>query len=90
MVSKFNIYNISQKKQNLFGAFFSKPNLEIFLNEVPKRRKVYLRNEEGKRYTLPAFYDKEDVTGEIAISLTSKKFDHSGIKIELLGLIECA
>ena len=38
----------------------------------------------------PAFYDKEDVTGEIAISLTSKKFDHSGIKIELLGLIECA
>ena len=60
------------------------------MNEVPKRRKVYLRNEEGKRYTLPAFYDKEDVTGEIAISLTSKKFDHSGIKIELLGLIECA
>ena len=30
------------------------------------------------------------MTGEIVISLTSKKFDHSGIKIELFGLIECS
>ena len=30
------------------------------------------------------------MTGEIVISLTSKKFDHSGIKIELFGIIECS
>ena len=30
------------------------------------------------------------MTGEIVISLNNKKFDHSGIKIELFGIIECA
>ena len=37
---------------------------------------------------LPAFYDKENVTGEVEIQLTSKSFDHNGIKIMLLGIIE--
>ena len=40
------------------------------------------------RIKLPAFYDKESVTGEVNITLTSKTFDHNGIKIILLGMIE--
>ena len=30
-------------------------------------------------------YDKENITGEVNITLTSKSFDHNGIKIMLLG-----
>lgn len=37
---------------------------------------------------MPSFYDKEDVSGEVLISLTSKTFDHNAIKIELFGIIE--
>ena len=72
----------------LFNSFFSKPNCEISINEVPKRRCCYLRDEDYNRIKLPAFYDKENITGEVNITLTSKSFDHKGIKIILLGIIE--
>lgn len=58
------------------------------IDEVPGRRCVYLRDEDYQRIKLPAFYDKENVTGEVEISLTSRSFDHNGIKIMLLGIIE--
>ncbi len=73
---------------NFFKSFFSKPNCEITINEIPKRRCCYLRDEDYNRIKLPAFYDKESVTGEVNITLTSKTFDHNGIKIILLGMIE--
>lgn len=73
---------------NFFNSLFSKPNVEITIDEVPKRRCCYLRDEDYNRIKLPAFYDKESVTGEVRITLTSKSFDHNGIKIMLLGVIE--
>ena len=73
---------------NFFKSIFSKPNCEISIDEVPKRRCCYLRDEDYNRIKLPAFYDKESVTGEVNITLTSKTFDHNGIKIILLGMIE--
>ena len=73
---------------NFFKTFFSKPNCEISINEVPKRRCCYLRDEDYNRIKLPAFYDKENISGEVHITLTSKTFDHNGIKIMLLGIIE--
>ena len=73
---------------NFFKSFFSKPNCEITINEIPKRRCCYLRDEDYNRIKLPAFYDKESVTGEVNITLTSKTFDHNGIKIILLGMIQ--
>ena len=73
---------------NIFKSFFSKPNCDIGINEVPKRRCCYLRDEDYNRIKLPAFYDKENVTGEVNITLTSSTFDHNGIKIILLGIIE--
>ena len=71
-----------------FKSFFSKPNCEITIDEVPKRRCCYLRDEDYNRIKLPAFVDKENITGEVNITLTSKSFDHNGIKIILLGIIE--
>lgn len=73
---------------HFFTSLFSKPNVTINIDEVPKRRAVYLRDEDYNRIKLPAFYDKENVSGEVVISLTNKAFEHKGIKIMLLGLIE--
>ena len=73
---------------NFFKTFFSKPNCEISIDEVPKRRCCYLRDEDYNRIKLTAFYDKDNITGEVNITLTSRSFDHNGIKIMLLGIIE--
>ena len=40
---------------NFFKSIFSKPNCEISINEVPKRRCCYLRDEDYNRIKLPAF-----------------------------------
>lgn len=38
---------------------------------------------------MPTFYDRENITGKVIINLNkTKKLEHQGIKIELLGLIE--
>lgn len=38
---------------------------------------------------LPTFYDRENITGKVIINIgKSKKYDHTGIKIELTGIIE--
>ena len=73
---------------NIFKSLFSKPNCDIGINEVPKRRCCYLRDEDYNRIKLPAFYDKENISGEVNITLTSSTFVHNGIKIILLGIIE--
>lgn len=62
--------------------------MEINIDEIPKRRPVYLRDEDYQKIKLPAFYDKENITGEVQISLTSNSFGHNGIKINLVGIIE--
>ncbi len=73
---------------NFFSSFFSKPSVDILIDEQINRRKLYLRDEDYNRVILPAFYDKEHVTGAVQVNLTSKSFDHNGIKIMLLGLIQ--
>lgn len=38
---------------------------------------------------MPTFYDRESVAGRVIINLNKlKNFEHTGIKVELLGLIE--
>lgn len=49
-----------------------------------------MRDEDYNRIILPAFYDKEDITGTVQILLNSKSLDHSGIKIMFVGIIERA
>lgn len=72
---------------NFFSSLFSKPQVEIVLKD-PGRRCVYLRDDDDKRIKLPNFFDKENVEGEVVINLTSRSFDHKGIKIVLLGIVE--
>ena len=73
---------------NFFSSFFSKPSVDILIDEQINRRKLYLRDEDYNRVILPAFYDKEHVSGAVQVNLTSKSFEHNGIKIILLGLIQ--
>ena len=73
---------------NFFSSFFTKPNIEILVNEIPKRRNVYLRDENHKRIKLPSFYDRENIEGKIIIFANRSNISHNGIKIEILGIIE--
>ena len=73
---------------NLFSSLFSKPNVEILINEIPKRRNVYLRDEFHKRIKLPSFYDRENIEGKIIIFTNGNSLSLQGIKIQILGIIE--
>ena len=73
---------------NFFSSLFIKPNIEILINEIPKRRNVYLRDEHHKRIKLPSFYDRENIEGKIIIFSNRSNIFHNGIKIEILGIIE--
>ena len=43
----------------------------------------------GEMSRLPALYDREDVRGKVSISLGAPKiYEHKGIKIDLVGLID--
>ena len=73
---------------NFFSSLFSKPNVEIILNEIPKRRCVYLRDENRNRIKLPSFYDRDNIEGKIILSINNNSFSHNGIKVQIVGLIE--
>ena len=70
------------------SSFFFKPTINIEVDEVPNRRKVYLRDEDYNRIILPSFYDRENVQGSVKIQLNSNTLSHSGIKILFEGVIE--
>jgi vacuolar protein sorting-associated protein 26 len=60
----------------------------ITFNEHTKRHRHKLTDRKDRSERYPTFYDKEDISGTIKIKLTSKTFEHKGIKIELKGTIE--
>ena len=73
----------------MFSGIFTKPTVDIILDEVEgrKRAKIYEINDSITR--LPLFYDKEDISGKIIIKLPQgKTFEHKGIKLELMGIIQ--
>ena len=73
----------------MFSGIFTKPTVDIIIDEVEgrKRAKIYEKNETITR--LPLFYDKEDISGKIILKLPQgKTFEHKGIKVELMGIIQ--
>ena len=73
---------------NFFSSLFFKPNVQILINEIPKRRCVYLRDDLHNRLKLPSFYDRENIEGKILIFTNNNQINHNGIKIQIIGLIE--
>ena len=72
-------------------SFFFGPNcdIQIIINEVPKRRKMDWKDKNGNLIKIPIFLRGEDVSGKVVIKPTKgKKVEHQGIIIELIGHIE--
>ena len=67
---------------------FNKPKVEITINEVENRKRVKLTDNKNKVHRLPTFYDGEDISGKVEIFLTSKTFEHKGVKLQLIGEIK--
>ncbi|XP_065901049.1 vacuolar protein sorting-associated protein 26B-like [Dysidea avara] len=71
-----------------FFGFGASADIEIVLGDQESRKKVEMRNEEGKKEKLPLYYDGENVTGKVHIKLKGRKLEHQGIRVEFIGQIE--
>lgn len=72
----------------LYGLM-AKPTIDIIIDEVSGRKKMKVTDKSEGLVKLPSFFDKENISGKVIINLNkTKKLEHQGIKIELLGLIE--
>ncbi|KAE8988956.1 Vacuolar protein sorting-associated protein 26 [Phytophthora rubi] len=79
---------------NLFNFGVPSAELRFSLEGEQQRSKVKVPRLEdgksgGKPAELPLFRDDEDIRGVLTVTLDSgKKLEHTGLKLELLGLIE--
>ena len=73
----------------LFKTFISKPpTISIFI-EPSGHEPTLLKNQRGEAVEYPTFYSKEPIRGRVQLDLNNNRnFKHSGIKIELIGMIE--
>lgn len=73
-----------------FFAFGSTPvDVEIKLQGEEDRRQVEVKGEKDKKDMCPVYYDGESVVGTVNVRVRDgKKFQHDGIRIELIGSIE--
>ena len=68
----------------LFG---SNVFVEIQLDDVDKRQKVTkVFNKEKSE--LPVYHTNDDIKGKVLITMKDKKYEHQGIRIEFIGVIE--
>ena len=68
----------------LFG---SNTFAEIILDNCESRQTVTkVFNKE--KTTLPVYTKSEDVSGKVVITMKDKKYEHQGIKIDFIGMIE--
>ena len=74
---------------NLFKSFISKPpTISIFI-EPSGREPTFLRNDKGEMVEYQTFYAKDQIRGRVQLELNNNiNFKHSGIKIELIGMID--
>jgi len=65
------------------------PTVTLDVNQVEGRKMYNTKDKHGKHMKIPIFTDGEDVTGSVTVGMAGiKKFDHQGIRIELVGQIE--
>lgn len=75
------------ERMSFFGLGQS-AEITIELDDVEKRKKVDVKNEDGKKEKLPLYLDGETVTGTVSVALKGKKLEHHGIRVEFVGQIE--
>ncbi|KAE9556236.1 hypothetical protein FO519_000575 [Halicephalobus sp. NKZ332] len=74
---------------NLFG-WGQQIDIYIKFADEDTRKKVQIRNEEGRYEENLLYFDGESVSGEIAIKLRKRnqKYEHQGIRVDFIGQIE--
>ncbi|XP_030953989.1 vacuolar protein sorting-associated protein 26A-like [Quercus lobata] len=75
---------------NFIAGVFKPPcSVLISLADGRTRKQVPIKKDNGQTVMLPLFQSQETIIGEVLVEPTQgKKFEHNGIKIELLGQIE--
>lgn len=69
--------------------FKAKAEVRIQLEGLDSRKTATLKDSTGKEHTLPVYSGPEDIIGSVVFEVKKgKKFDHQGIKVELLGKID--
>ena len=69
---------------------FSPPDIDIQLSDARERKTAEVKvDDNGRRERLPLYYDGENISGKVHFTLKNNKtFEHNGIKIEFLGIIQ--
>jgi len=78
-------------KMNFFKSVLGPPcQISIDLFEVDKRAVIELVNPDGKKDPIPLYIENEPIKGTVSIKLESgtKKIEHTGIKLMLVGSIK--
>lgn len=72
-----------------FFSFSSVPvDIEIKLQGEEGRRQVEVKGEKDQRELCAVYYDGESVSGQVNVRVKDgKKYQHDGIRIELIGSI---
>jgi len=72
----------------LFSSLLSKPPvIKVFFES--DREKYKMKNSKDEWIDYPAYSDTDIIKGKIIIELNkNKNFEHNGIKVELIGMIE--
>ena len=73
---------------SLFGFGAQPVEVEIKLAGEDDRRIVEVKGEKDRKEICPVYYDGESVSGQVHVRVKDgKKFQHDGIRIELVGSI---
>ena len=74
---------------SIFQTFNSKPPTISIYVEHSNHPNTIIQNKNGENIEFPTFYSSDTIRGKVQIELNSNQsYNHKGIKIELIGLIE--
>ena len=74
---------------SIFKTFNSKPPTISIYVEHSNHPNTIIQNKNGENIEFPTFYSSDTIRGKVQIELNSNQsYNHKGIKIELIGLIE--
>lgn len=74
---------------SLFGLVAGSATIEITFDNLDGRKNVPVKDKDGSIVKLPLFQGEDDISGKAEINIgNSKKLEHTGIRVELIGKIE--
>lgn len=76
----------TQEKVTSFFGFGGTVNIDVILDPTDRKKFWSIKDTNGKRVKLPIYVGEDDISGVVAVQLQdTKKFEHLGVKIELIG-----